>query len=448
MKDIPKANNWKRIKQLHKVVHNPIPWINETTEELGSVWYFPFDGTRGIVLTKADQARHILQKNHKNYKKSSVTTKRLGKYIGFGLLTNNGESWLRQRRLIQPGFHKEKLSALTSIIENEIHKFCEELDQAYESQDAVEMHDLMTKLTYRIIARSIYSEDQSEDDLVRSRHITDSIQKFMVRNLRLPLASALSKLTGSYKKHMNMMVESRDIIRRGLLDRKGLAEERHDLLDMLLASRYEDTGEPMEEAQLIDEILILYAAGHETSANAMNWCWLVLDKHPEVLKKVREEFQRVSAQGPLTFESVMQLKYAKQVIQESMRLYPPAWIMDREAIEDDVIDGYEIKKGDILMPFIHGIHRDSEYWEDAERFNPDRFSPEKFKALPAYSYFPFGGGPRMCIGFQFAYMEMVLILGILSKRYDFRRIDEIEIRTAAKITLSARDAIKVRVMKR
>lgn len=445
MKKIPKASEWNRIKQLHKIVHNPIPWINETSTKLGSVWYFPFGGSRGIVFTKADHAKYILQKNNKNYIKSLVTTERLGKYIGFGLLTNNGASWLRQRRLIQPGFHKEKLSALTELMVHEINSFCTELDKTIAAKSEVELHDIMTTLTYRIIARSIYSDDQTENDLKRSRHIIDSIQRYMVRNLRVPVISRINQIIGREKYHMNLMAEGRDIIRKGISQRKELQEERPDLLDMLLSSRYEDTGEPMEVEQLIDEILILFAAGHETSANAMTWCWNLMIKHPDILEKVRAEYKQISAQGPLSFQSVMQLSYTKQVIQESMRLYPPAWIMDRVAVEDDEIDGFQIKKGDIIMPFIYGIHRDPDYWEDPDTFDPNRFTPEKFKKLPAYSYFPFGGGPRMCVGFQFAYMEMVLILAMLSDRYEFIRTDNSKIRTGAQITLGARDEIKVRV---
>jgi len=452
MKTVPTASRWKRIKQLHKMVHNPIPWFNENTDELGPVWNFPFENMRGIILSKAHHAQYILQKNHKNYIKSPVTTERLGAFIGFGLLTNNGASWLKQRRLIQPGFHKEKLSALTILMTDEINRFCAELDQRVEECQNIEMHELMTTLTYRIIAKSIYSDDQEEADLKRSRFITDSIQKFMVKNLRLPFLSWFYRMSGQYAHHMDLVKEAREIITKGIRSRQALENtdqnERNDLLDMLLSSRYEDTGEPMEEDQLIDEILILYAAGHETSANAMNWCWYALDKHPEIVEKVRKEWTHVRAQGPLTFESVMQLKYTKQVIQEAMRLYPPAWVFDRMAVEDDEIDGFKIKKGDIIMPFSHAIHRDPEYWDDPETFNPDRFSAENQKKQTPYSYFPFGGGPRMCIGFQFAYMEMVLILGTLSERYNFHRLDDRKIRANAKITLSARDPLMVRVEKR
>lgn len=217
---------------------------------------------------------------------------------------------------------------------------------------------------------------------------------------------------------------------------------------MLLETRYEDTGEGMTDQQLLEESLILFVAGHETSANALAWTWYILCQHPEVVEKIRAEIKTVLGDQTPTFETITQLEYLHQVIQESMRLYPPAWITDRIPIEDDECEGHFLPKDKIVGIYIYGVHHSPLYWPDPEKFDPARFTKEEIKNRPAYAYLPFGGGPRFCIGSNFAMMEMQLILSRMIQRFDIELVPDQMIELSPLITLRPKNGIHVQVKQR
>jgi len=219
-------------------------------------------------------------------------------------------------------------------------------------------------------------------------------------------------------KHLAITKEIRTNVSQRIADRRAGAP-KDDLLQMLLDSRYEDNGEPMADRQIIDEIKILFAAGHETSANALVWIiWLLL-RHPEELAKVRAEITAVEAEAPLGFDNARQLTYLTQVVEEGMRLYPPAWITDRVALETDHAAGYDITRGTTVGIYFYGLHHHPDYWDEPDQFRPERMTPEAKKARHPFCFLPFGGGPRLCIGNHFAILEMQLILARLLRDYDF-----------------------------
>ena len=213
---------------------------------------------------------------------------------------------------------------------------------------------------------------------------------------------------------------------------------------MLLDVRYEDTGEPMTDRQLLDESKIIFVAGHETTANALAWTWYLLSRHPEVVVRIREELERVTGGNNPGFDDLHRLEYTASVIEESMRLYPPAWITDRQANEADEVGDLKIPKDAIVVPFIYGVHRSERLWEDPEAFNPDRFAKEEKSRMPAYSYMPFGGGPRLCIGNSFAMMEMQMILATILRRFDIELVPDQTIEAQPLVTLRPRYGIRMR----
>jgi cytochrome P450 len=265
--------------------------------------------------------------------------------------------------------------------------------------------------------------------------------------VRKPFLKPYYYLKGDYAKAQKLKEQGDALILEIIRERQASGKKQDDLLDMLIETRYED-GAGMTDRQLLDEALILYVAGHETSAMAMSWAWYLLATHPEVEQKLLQSVKDTLGDSDPTFEQTRNLGYALQVVEETMRLYPPAWIIDREALEDDEFEGVKIKKGQGVNCLIYSVHHNEKYWHNAEQFDPERFTTEnKAKQLP-YSYMPFGGGPRLCIGNNFALMEMQFVLAMMVRRYTFELVPNQRIDVNPLITLRPRNGIKVKVRKR
>jgi len=390
---------------------NPIPFHQKFFQKYGDTFAVRLGKKKYLMLSRDKElVQYILQKNHKNYYKSKIQTNYLSKYLGNGLLTVNGDFWLRQRRLIQPAFHKQKMQSLIGLMENTISSQLEQIPE----DTLVDVFPIMNKLAFNVVAKSLFNESLPEETLIRLQKIIEEIQLFLVKEVRLPHKGWWFKLTGQIKKHERLAKESRDILQEVIDKRRNSGIEGDDLLDMLLATRYEDTGEPMSTRQLIDEISILFVAGHETTANALSFTLFLLAKHPEAQEKIFKEISAV--EGESGAEKIASLKYTKAVIDESMRLYPPAWITDRENLEDDTIGKFHIRKDTLVGVSFYELHRNPKYWEQPNDFKPERFLGEERKKH-AGAYYPFGAGPRMCIGLGFAIYEMTLTVAFLLKKY-------------------------------
>jgi cytochrome P450 len=388
---------------------NPIPFHRQFFNTYGDTFAVKLGRKKHLMLSRDKEVvQYILQKNHKNYYKSTIQTKFLSKYLGMGLLTANGEFWLKQRRLIQPAFHKKKMDSLVGLMEKTI---ATELDNL-PSGDTIDVFKVMNQLAFNVVATSLFNLSVSAEELKRLQQIIQEIQLFLVKEVRLPHKGWWFKLSGQVKKHLQLSEESRSIIRRIIEERKATTISHDDLLDMLLATRYEDTGEPMSTRQLIDEISILFVAGHETTANALAFTSFLLARNQEVQQRVYEEVMAAVSATDNPLERIKSLPYTKAVIDESMRLYPPAWITDRENLEDDTIGTYHIRKNTLVGVSFYELHRNPNYWEDPDTFIPERFMGERKKET-AGIYYPFGAGPRMCIGMGFAIYEMVLAIAHL-----------------------------------
>lgn len=392
---------------------NPIPFHRQFFNLYGDTFAVKLGRKKHLMLSRdKDVVQHILQKNHKNYYKSTIQTKYLSKYLGMGLLTANGEFWLKQRRLIQPAFHKRKMDSLVDLMQKTIAGELDELT----TESSIDVFKVMNQLAFNVVAKSLFNLSVSTDQLKRLQYIIQEIQLFLVKEVRLPHKGWWFKLSGQVKKHKLLLEESREIIGRIIEERKASTQSHDDLLDMLLATRYEDTGEPMSTRQLVDEISILFVAGHETTANALAFTSFLLARHPKVQQRVFEEVLEAVTASLDPLEQIKQLPYTRAVIDESMRLYPPAWITDRENLEDDTIGDYHIRKNTLVGVSFYELHRNPKYWENPDDFVPERFLGEHKKET-AGIYYPFGAGPRMCIGMGFAIYEMVLAVSHLVYHY-------------------------------
>lgn len=392
---------------------NPIPFHKKYFDALGDTFSLRIGKTKHVILSRDNEvAEHLLQKQQKNYQKSELQTKFISKYLGHGLLTANGDFWLKQRRLIQPAFHKQKMNQLVQHMQQTI---ISELKDLPENQ-SVALFPIMNGLAFNVVAQSLFHLSDIAEKMDRLKVIISEVQDFLIKEIRLPYKGFWFKISGQVKKHQQMALETDVIIKQIIDGRIASKTEHNDLLDMLLETRYEDTGEPMSTQQLIDEIKILFIAGHETTANALTFTLHLLGNHPEIQQKIYDELTAIESETTDLIEQLQKMTYTNAVINESMRLYPPAWITDRENIADDTLLGYDIKAGTLIGVSFYELHRNPKYWENPEAFHPERFLGEQKKHSMQYFY-PFGAGPRMCIGMGFAMYEMALTLSHLVKRY-------------------------------
>jgi cytochrome P450 len=395
---------WRTYKQ----VKDPIGTMEESMKKFGGTYAVNLGSRRLIATQDPGFIDYVLRANHKNYYKSPILTEQLGRFLGNGLLTSNGEYWLKQRRLIQPGFHIDKLQALYSIMKRTVDNFL----SLSPTGKNIDVYPLMNKLAFEIVINTLFNVKVSAETRNElSKFITDT-QDFVIKDIRQPHKSWWFKLSGEVRRNLENAEGARNIIRGIIHQRKASTEKFDDLLDMLLDARYEDTGEAMSETQVIDEILVLLIAGHETTANALSWTLYLLAKHPDELKKLRD------ATKDIDLKTCVTNIYLISVINESMRLYPPAWISDRVPLHDDNYRDYTFPKDVIIVLFYYGLHRDEKYWENPNEFIPSRFvKPNSDKEKPKVFY-PFGGGPRLCIGNNFAMAEMAIFLQGFIERFD------------------------------
>lgn len=408
-----KVSFYKLLIRSNAIARNPIPfhkkWF-ETHDDSFSVQP-PFQ--QRVILTRdGELSKFLLQKDHKNYQKSKIQTQFLSKYVGYGLLTSNGDYWLKQRRLIQPGFHKERIKNLVEIMHETILQQINNI----ETDKFLPLYPLMNELAFKVVAKSLFNYPVEQDILSRLQFIIEQLQQFIVKEIRQPHKKVWLTLSGQIKYHMSLVKESRQII-EDIIESRRLSNQAHDdLLQMLLDATYDD-GSTMTNTQLIDEILILFVAGHETTANGLTFLLTLLAQHEDKMAKVKHEISSIGKLESDPLNVISQLKYTRHCIDESLRLFPPAWITDRVAMTDRQLGPYHIKKGTMIGISIFELHRNKKFWDRPDQFLPERFLENENLHRSEY-YIPFGAGPRLCIGNNFAIFEMLLAVNEIIKKFD------------------------------
>lgn len=433
-KKIPEVTVFKFLKHSLSILKNPLPFHKANFNFHGDIFKLNIGFGNSVIFSRdASLLSYVLQKNQKNYTKSPIQTRDLAKYVGKGLLTSEGEKWQKQRKLIQPAFHKSQLLLLLeniqSIIEFELDKIV--------CNKPIDVFPIFNDLAFQTVVKSLFSSEVSDDEINKLQYVTEVTQQMLVKELRQPYLGWWFKASGDIKKHLGLINESRDILRGIVNKRKQNNIKQNDLLEMLLNAQYED-GSIMEEQQLLDEILILFAAGHETTSNALTFTSELLARNSISQDKILEEVKRLKKESSDIMYWLKNASYTKQVIEESMRLFPPAYFIDRINKEDDEYEGFHFPKGSSILFSVYEIHRHPDFWENPEEFIPERFSNESVKF--SKNYFPFGAGQRMCIGNNFAMYEMILAIMTIVERYQIiEKTTPIKIKPL--ITLKPLDAI-------
>jgi cytochrome P450 len=412
MQKLPLVSRLEVIKNSKRILKNPLPFHRENFEKFGDLFRVPVVSSGEVVFTRNPIIiKHVLQKQHKNYQKSTLQTVDLAKYIGNGILTSNGEHWRTHRRMVQPAFHKKKLHNLMGTIRSAINI---ELKNISENV-SLDVYPLMSNLAFQVVAKSLFSSEDIHLKMQQLQHITELNQRMLIKEMRQPYLKWWFNLNGSIKKHLQLAEEGQELLSELIESRRISNDEKDDLLDMLLQARYED-GKAMSQKQLIDEVLILFTAGHETTANALSFLFFLLAKNPQVQEKAYQEITSVNLESEDILPEILKLKYVQQCIEETLRLYPPAYIIDRVAIGDDEIDDLKISKDTMVLMSIYELHRYEKFWDQPNEFNPERFATLDKKEYQDY-YYPFGAGPRMCVGNNFAMYEMIIAVNEVLNKY-------------------------------
>jgi cytochrome P450 len=426
--------------------HGTIPPGPRTLSPLGSMADLMRDGTKFVCdmermygdvvkyrvaymtlyqVNHPDGIHRILQENNRNYSKGEVMLRLLKPIVGNGLFTNEGESWLHQRRLMQPTFHRQHIAAFGEMMVRATLDMCERWEPAAREGAPLDMMTEMSRLTSQIATQALFGTCVTVEANAVGRAITELLEQVSFR-FQVPFYPPPPVPTPRNRRYQAALRTLDDAVYGIINTRKRVPvkeqpSEGGDLLSLLMQARDEETGERMSDKQLRDEVITLFIAGHETTAVALAWTWYLLSQHPDVEQHLYDELAGALDGGrPASAADLPNLPYTLMVIEEAMRLYPPAWVTNREAVADDEICGYHIPAKAVVVISPYVMHHHPAYWQDPERFDPERFSPERSKDRPQYAYFPFGGGPRQCIGKFFALMEAQMILATLAQRYRLR----------------------------
>jgi cytochrome P450 len=418
-------------------------FITRLAREYGDLVYFKLGPQPAFLLNHPDYIRDVLVTHNKNFMKGEGL-QRAKRLLGEGLLTSEGEVHLRQRRLAQPAFHRQQIAGYAATMVD----YAARMRALWKNGEPVEMWREMTHLTLAIAGKTLFDADvESEAD-----EIGDALTTLMslFSSTSLPFVHLIEKLPLPGVKRFHSARERLDAtIYRMIDERRRNGGDRGDLLSMLTRARDEEgDGTGMTDLQLRDEMMTIFLAGHETTANALTWTWYLLSQNPDVEAKVHREIDEV-LQGRLpSAEDYPKLSYTEMVFAESMRLYPPAWIIGRRALNDYQIDGYFIPAQSLLLMSQWLMHRNEKYFADPLRFDPERWRPEARESRPKFTYFPFGGGNRVCIGEHFAWMEGVLVVATVAQRWKMRLVQGHRVEPHPIVTLRPKYGMKMIVSSR
>jgi cytochrome P450 len=393
--------------------------------------YVPARQSHTYVIHHPDDVKRVLVANHRNYTKG-LGLDRVKILLGKGLMTSEGELWTRQRYLIQPFFHRRVITRFAEVIGAANAQLLARWELLERRAEPVNLTDEMSALTLEIMLRAIFGRDLERMSAELGGNPFDVVTKEQGRNLQFAFKfRSLSKLVA------------------GLLERRRREKDEHfDYIAMLMSARDKESGEPMGERQLIDEILTLVVAGHETTASGLNWTWYLLSQHSEVERRLHAELDAAPRESAPSLAHMEQLAYTQQVINEALRLYPPGWLLSRRTVQPDVLSGYPVAAAtNVLLP-LYLLHRHPRYWKDPDRFLPERFDAAHEAERPRFAYMPFAAGPRHCIGETFALYEMLMHLHHVARHFRLIHVPDKPIELEAQINLRTRYPLHMRLERR
>lgn len=439
---VTEPHHWLMGGAAYYAQRDPLKWLPEWADQYGDVYRIGSRIGSAVVVADPDLARQVLTEKYKSYLEKGRSYIVLRILMGNGLVTSSGEFWRGQRKLTQPAFHRRRLDAIFAMMVERSGAYAERL---LERAEAIDVAPMFSQLTLEIISRAMFSTDVESEATEVSRHIT-TLNEAALRMLRQPWRFFLPRkfptpFTATEFKARTEM----DRIVHGIIERRRSGEDTHDdLLGMFLSACDEETGRGMTNEQLRDEVMTIFVAGHETTANAMCWVLHLVATHPEAAGKLYGEID--AAGDALDRGDLGAFTYTRQVIEESLRLFPTIWSVGRTCVEDDELGGFHIRSGtNLLIPIFH-FHKSERWWDEPEKFDPDRFQSDR-RPAPGI-YFPFGAGPRTCIGNHFAMQELIIMTASILKRLRVLPQPGFDVQPDALITLRPKHGMMLRFEER
>lgn len=411
-------------------------------DQYGPTYSVTVGGERIVVFTQPEHLHAILvEQADVFYKDADYTDEQRGlaRFVGQGLLTSDGTLWKKQRKLVAPAFHPKRIAAFAETMTS----YTSALVSTWRDGETRDIAEEMAALTIRIVGKTLFDVDATGENAAPVLSVMETIQESQGTVTLMP---EWVPTPANLRKKRSLRELDR-LVYGIIAERQANEGDRGDLLSMLVAAR-DEHGQPMDTRQIRDEAVTLFLAGHETTANTLNWTFTLLAQHPEIEAALHAELDSVLGGRTATLADLEQLKYTEQVIKESMRLYPPAWSVGRVAIEDVQVGEWTLPKGTRAGIFTYMTHRDPAQWEQPERFDPSRFGPDRESKIPKYAYLPFGGGPRVCIGNHFAMMEAKLLLAGIAGRYQLRLTKGHRVEMLPRITLNPKGGLPMVLMER
>jgi cytochrome P450 len=425
---------------LREYARDPLGFLSHCARAYGDVVRLRFMGQRFYLLSHPDLIEYVLVENNRNFTKTRIL-RRNRRLLGEGLLTSEGEVWRRQRRLAQPAFHRKRMAAYGEVMA----AFTERSLEGWRDGQTIDVHAEMTRLTLEIVAKCLFGADVGAEAKDVGRAMKLALEDFSSqrRLIRIP-----KSIPTPHNLRFERAARRLDAIVHTIIEQRRTNEEdRGDLLSMLVLAE-DESGKRMTDKQLRDEVMTLFLAGHETTANTLAWTFWLLSLNVAAEAKVAEELERVLSGRTPTLADLPRLPYVERVIKESMRLYPPAWVMGRESVGECEVGDYRMPAGSTALMSQWVVHHDPRYHHDPQRFDPDRWTAGHEKELPRFAYFPFGGGRRQCIGAGFAMTEACLVLAAVTQRFRLKFVPGQSVEPYASITLRPKEGIQMTLAER
>jgi cytochrome P450 len=422
---------------------DPLRFLVETARAYGPVARIRLPRAEAYLVSQPNGIKRILQDNSDNYGRQTYSFQVLRATLGDGLLTTDGDFWRRQRRIAQPAFHKQRLAAFAGAMTEAADELVQRWRPLAGRGEILDVVPELLRLTLQILGRSLFGQDLSRAAATVGRSLTVVLRHTITTiNSLFPMPEAVP--TPANRRFKAALRELDAVVFETIQQRRHDGIHRNDLLSMLIETRDAETGEGMTDRQLRDEVMTLMLAGHETTAMALSWTLSLLSRHPSVRRTLEEELGRVLGGRAATLDDLPSLPYNRRVLEEGMRLYPPAWAVTRSVVADDEVDGFFIPAGSMAIVSPYVTHRDPSLWPNPEGFDPDRFAGDP----PRYAYYPFGGGPHLCIGAGFAMMEAQIVLATLAQHFHLDLVPNHPLDPEPMVTLRPRHGIKMSLLPR
>ena len=445
-KTIPVTKGLPLVGSLPQLIKNPFGYLKQAQANYGDIYNLNLGISKMLIVNHPRHLQHILVDNAQNYRKGGAMWDAVRAMLGNGLVVSEGSFWMRQRRMMQPQFHRQRLAALTDLMVSAIDEALDTWEKSANGSN-FNVSPAFTELTMKVITRTLFGTGLDKEEMDKASKALDYAVSYIIKAIALNSLPSWMPAPGK-KEYQKAIKQIDETVYRIIADsRKGNGESNH-LLAMLLDMVDAETGEGMTDEQLRDEVTTMFLAGYETTSIALAWACDFLTHHADVMEKLQAEVDAAVGDRLPTFADLMKMPYSRMILSETLRIRPAAWQLPRTAVEDDEIDGFQIPAGTTITSLIYMCHYHPEEWDKPEVFDPERFQQDKTEKRHKFAYMPFGAGQRKCIGMDFALMEGQLALAMVAQRYKLTKTSENLAEPELSTTLRPKGGVIVKLEKR